>query len=152
MNQEVGRWPLTHKSACYQYYKSNQDLPPKKFGKGPQEVAVKHIHQNKKSTHTNTHTHTSTHTYTVHVHTKIDAKASHCPEGFGHDDGGGTALNNVDHEQGQGGQGRPQQLVPPAKVQHVVDETQEDHAADGEQSGYKLKRQKESGGKEARRV
>ena len=44
--------------------------------------------RNKKPTHT-------------HSHTKIYAVSSHCPEWFGYNDGGGTTLDNVDHEQRQ---------------------------------------------------
>ena len=49
---------------------------------------------------------------------------------FWHDDGGGASPDQVDHEEGEGGERGEQQLVAPAKIEHIVSKTQEDHATD----------------------
>ena len=52
---------------------------------------------------------------------------------LGQDDGGGATVDQVDHQEGEGGQGRQEELVAPAEVQDVVRKPKEHHAADGEE-------------------
>lgn len=59
-------------------------------------------------------------------------------EGLGHDDHRVAKVGEVDHEEGQRGDGGQQELVPPSQVQHVVSKAQEDHAAYGQESTDEL--------------
>lgn len=48
---------------------------------------------------------------------------------------GRIEIHIINHEQRQRGDCGQQQFVPPLEVQHVICEAQEDHAADGQESG-----------------
>ena len=52
----------------------------------------------------------------------------------GDHDGRHVVLHDVDHEEGDAGDGREEELVPPAQVEDVVHEAKEEHATDGEES------------------
>lgn len=70
--------------------------------------------------------------------TEIQVQSEQSSERLGHDDDRVAKVREIDHEQRQGSQGGKQELVSPAQVQHVVSESQEDHAADGQKSPDQL--------------
>ena len=72
--------------------------------------------------------------------TDIEAVSQYEPHWLGQDDSGGPTVDQVHHEQGEGGDGREKELVSPAEVEHVVCKPQEYHAAYGEEGTQELRK------------
>lgn len=70
--------------------------------------------------------------------TQIQVQPKQHSERLWHDNDCIAKVGEIDHKQWQGSDGGKQQLVSPPQVQHVVGKTQEDHAADGQESPDQL--------------
>ena len=68
----------------------------------------------------------------LHPLTQVQGSPQKWPNDCGEDDCGGPATDKVDHEERKRGHCGEEELVPPAKVEHVVGKPEEGHAADTE--------------------
>ena len=78
------------------------------------------------------------HSKNKHKHTEVDVVPEEEAHGPRHDDGRGAVRDQVDSQQRQRGESGQQQLVPPADVEHVVREPEQQHAADAQQARDEL--------------
>ena len=74
----------------------------------------------------------------THPPTEIELHSEQEADWLGQDDDGGASVDEVDHEEWQGGNGGQEELVAPLKVEHVISKAKEDHAADGEEGRDEL--------------
>ena len=70
--------------------------------------------------------------------TEIHLEAQKEPDWFGEDDEGGAAIDPIDHEQWKRSNGRQKDLVPPAKVKHIISKSKKDHTTDGKEGTNEL--------------
>ena len=71
-------------------------------------------------------------------HTEINVVPEEEAHGPRHDDGRCAVRDQVDGQQRQRGESGQQQLVPPADVEHVVREAEQQHATDAQQASDEL--------------
>ena len=61
-------------------------------------------------------------------------------EGLGDHHLSSVVGHQIDHEKGDGGQGWEPDLVPPAKIEHIISKAEEDHATNGKQRRQELRK------------